>query len=677
MDKIIEKEIAEIKAIKEKEKKSLKFRITVPIVILVASAALTLGILGSFMSYYNTVNSMKSTMTAAASIAQDSVANKLDGLSAIATEIASQKEAWSSEITLEERNSFLLSEAEVTGFTNGFITSAQGVSLQDGTDYSGSDFFNASKVGEVYFASPTVNDSGDLTMMLSAPIWENGKKGTSVIGAICFEIPQSLINKAIEDIHISDNGAAYIIDKDGYIIAKPDLQYVIEKVNVEEVAKTDAKQKRLAELHAAARAGESGIGSYKYEGVKKYLAYAPIEGSNGWSVFLNAPTSDFTRGIMVTIYTSLAIAFLFLIIGFFGSRFIAGTLSEPVTVFDKRLSKLAEGDVISPLPHIESRSQEYQNLKESIEKTLDYTGTVITDIDYMMTEMSNGNFTIESKAPDKYVGNFESILTALNRLKKSLSESFLNILNVSEQVSDGSTQVSEGAQSLAQGSTEQASSIQELSASILDVSERIKRNAEDSEKAKVLSADAELIMKNSVEDMALARQAMDEINATSKDIGKVIKAIDDIAFQTNILALNAAVEAARAGTAGKGFAVVADEVRNLSQKSAEAAKNTTALIESSILAVEKGSELVSKTSTSFLEVAAKSAEVGKLVDEISVQAQEQAVAVTQISIGIEQVSSVVQMNSATSEESAAASEELSSQALVLKSLVEQFIIDRD
>jgi len=249
-----------------------------------------------------------------------------------------------------------------------------------------------------------------------------------------------------------------------------------------------------------------------------------------------------------------------------------------------------------------------------------------------------------------------------------------SIISSADQVDAGAKLVANSSMSLSQGATEQASSIEELSASILNVSQHIKQNAEDADKATKLSEKSGVIMQGSVKDMDLARRAMEEISSTSKDISKVIKAIDDIAFQTNILALNAAVEAARAGSAGKGFAVVADEVRNLAQKSSEAAKNTASLIESSINAVEKGSELVKKTSAGFLEVAAHSSEVNGLIELISAQAQEQATAVSQISLGVEQVSSVVQMNSATSEEVAAASEELSSQSNCLKESASKFKI---
>ena len=284
--------------------------------------------------------------------------------------------------------------------------------------------------------------------------------------------------------------------------------------------------------------------------------------------------------------------------------------------------------------------------------------------------MAAGQMRINLK--QEYLGEFAVIKQALQSISNSLNNTLTEIVETARQVDDGANVISSGAQTLAQGATEQASSIQELSASIAEVSRRVVQNAEDAEKAKLLTEEAQEIMQGSKGDMALARQAMEEIASTSKNISKVIKAIDDIAFQTNILALNAAVEAARAGEAGKGFAVVADEVRNLSQKSAEAAKSTSALIESSIEAVEKGTLLVNKTSEGFSQVAAKSEASGKLVEEIAVQAQEQAASISQIAIGIEQVSSVVQMNSATSEENAAASEQLSGQAGGLKKAVSRF-----
>lgn len=261
---------------------------------------------------------------------------------------------------------------------------------------------------------------------------------------------------------------------------------------------------------------------------------------------------------------------------------------------------------------------------------------------------------------------------ALKTLVDDYNQLIANIITSVDQISGGASQVSNGAQSLAQGATEQASSIQELSATISETSQHVKKNADNAQAANKLSAETTQIVNDSITNMELAEKAMQDISATSKDISKVIKAIDDIAFQTNILALNAAVEAARAGTAGKGFAVVADEVRNLSQKSAEAAKNTTALIESSIAAVENGSELVNKTSAGFAAVAEKSAAVSKTVQEITARSEEQAENISQISVSVEQVASVIQMNSATSEESAAACEELSSQANYLTESVSKF-----
>lgn len=378
-------------------------------------------------------------------------------------------------------------------------------------------------------------------------------------------MPQALVNSVIENIHVSQDGTAYLIDKNGNSLANVDKQRIIDKINIGELVKTNASLQDMAALHAKALAGETGFGQYTYEGVRKFLAYAPVSGSDGWAVCINAPVSDFTKGVMTTIYGSVILLVIIILVGVFGCIYIANRVVNPLKIYIDRLTKLADGDVNTPLSDIDAASSEFAVLKTSIKGTLHHTGAIIRDIDYLLTEFSAGNFDVYSRETESYAGDYKHILTSFRTLKRGLTESFQNILQVSEQVSAGASQVSFGSQSLAQGATEQASSVQELSASIADISQRVKDNADDAEKAKALTTETESILQGSVNDMELARQAMDEISATSKNISKVIKTIDDIAFQTNILALNAAVEAARAGAAGKGFAVVADEVRNLSQ----------------------------------------------------------------------------------------------------------------
>lgn len=265
---------------------------------------------------------------------------------------------------------------------------------------------------------------------------------------------------------------------------------------------------------------------------------------------------------------------------------------------------------------------------------------------------------------------------AFKKMSDTLHEVMSSIGAASEQVAAGSKQVSNSSMILSQGATEQASSVEELTASLEQISAQTRQNAEDATQANELAENAKSNALKGNTQMQGMLKAMEEINDSSSNISKIIKVIDEIAFQTNILALNAAVEAARAGQHGKGFAVVAEEVRNLAARSANAAKETTDMIEGSIKKVEGGTKIANETALALDSIVAGVSKVAALVSNIAIASNEQALGVEQINQGIMQVSEVVQNNSATSEESAAASEELAGQAELLKEQVNKFKLKR-
>ncbi|MDR0991977.1 MAG: methyl-accepting chemotaxis protein [Ruminococcus sp.] len=286
----------------------------------------------------------------------------------------------------------------------------------------------------------------------------------------------------------------------------------------------------------------------------------------------------------------------------------------------------------------------------------------------LLSRIADGDLTIEHTA----MSEDDTISKAIIEMVDKLNKMFGDINEASEQVTLGADQISDAAQSLAQGSTEQAATVEELSASIQDVAEKTKLNAQRAVDASDMSATVKVNAEKGADQMTHMTAAVTEINQASQDISKVIKVIDDIAFQTNILALNAAVEAARAGEAGKGFAVVADEVRNLASKSAAAAKETGALIENSMKKAELGSSIAAQTAESLAEIVDGINKSSELISEIADGSEQQSLAIGQINDGIMQVSEVVQKNSATAEECAASAEELNAQANVLGGNVAQF-----
>lgn len=347
---------------------------------------------------------------------------------------------------------------------------------------------------------------------------------------------------------------------------------------------------------------------------------------------------------------------------------IERNIMKPMAEIRKTANELSRGNLKTELLY--HSNDEMGQLSEDMRDTIRNLDRYVSDIGYVMKELGSGNLTAKLTADFKgdFVNLKESIILFVSVLRGTLSQ----INDSSNQVAAGSAQVSDESQSLARGASEQASSVEELSSSISSVSDEIKTNARTAGEANEKAEKVGLEAQNSNQQMSRMVEAMNEINESSNKISQIIKTIEDIAFQTNILALNASVEAARAGEAGKGFAVVAGEVRNLASKSAEAASNTAALIESSIKAVENGAKIADDTAKSLSTVTQGIQDVAGVMGEISQASGRQAATVEDIAAGVRQISQLVTTVSATSEQSQAASEELSAQAQVLKEYVGRF-----
>ena len=394
-----------------------------------------------------------------------------------------------------------------------------------------------------------------------------------------------------------------------------------------------------------------------------------IEGVTWW-VAIEVSEKEYTKAIsnMIMLAIPLSVLGIALLVGF-SYFFIKKSLTPLKKIADVGES-VAEGDFSKEINY--PYQDEIGQIAKSMEKVVERIRSIIQDLAGKLEQIAKGNFSFEFWNTQLYNGEYEPLLTSLYDILDDLNVTMGEIQNSSHMVNSSAMQVSGSAQSLSQGATEQASSIEELSATMNDISIKIKETAEMSQHASGLSKETGSAVGTSNQKMNEMSRAMQDITEKSQEISKIIKTIDDIAFQTNILSLNAAIEAARAGAAGKGFAVVADEVGNLAQKSAKAAQNTSSLIEETIEAVNKGARITEETAESLSVVSQKTEKINGIITSISSASEEEAEGIKQLTTGLDQISSVVQSNTATAEESAAASQELSGQADRLNELLEKF-----
>ena len=650
---------------------SIRKKITVCLMATVVIALLLVGATSITLNYRSTIATVDQMMSQTAVLAAERVEQELTAYKNVAMDTGCIPQLSDGMVSVEVKRSIIDERVSMHGFQRGNIVGLNGRSIFDGNDYSDREYVQQAMGGAVYVSEPLVSKvTGELSIIVAAPIYAGGSRGNSIVGVVYFVPPETFLNDIVSSIKVSEHSRAYMINKSGDTIADNTLDTITTQ-NIEREAQSDASLKELAAIHEQMRQGENGFGGFKSSEGPYYAAYAPVSGTDGWSIAVMAMKKDYLKdtyaGMLVDVLVVVASGLASIVV----ALKLSSHISNPMRACCQRMKQLVEGDLKSPVPQV-SGQDETAELTRATADMVSGLNSIIEDIGYLLTEMAGKNFDVRSAHRDAYVGEFQSILQSMRHLKTELSGTVLQIDAAAGQVSSASNQVSTGAQRLSEGSMEQASAVEELAATINDIAASAKETAAASDQAGQFVEQAGAQLGISVGYVKDLNAAMERISTSSEEISKIIAAIENIAFQTNILALNAAVEAARAGTAGKGFAVVADEVRSLAAQSDEAAKATKELIENSVQATTRGRQIVGEVSQTLKKTLELVTSSNEGIGNIAQAVQGEAMAIAQVTEGIGQISAVVQTNSASSEESAAVSTELFDQVRLLQDQTNRF-----
>ena len=508
-------------------------------------------------------------------------------------------------------------------------------------------------------SSSTIFD-GKLGITMGMPVKENQETVFYVVGVYKYDT----LNDVISSINLGKHGTAYMVNRDGLVTGHPDQSLVLTESTLAQL--NDGNEESLSHVMS----GETGSEEYSIGNENMLMAFSPIRGTQ-WFLVIQIPKSDYDHlinaAMMVAILSTLAVLIISILVVLRLSR----SISRPVKSVTNRMVALSDGDLHTEVTHVNSRD-ELELMTQTLDATVESVNRYISDIQQVLTQIADGNLKVSAQVD--YKGDFALIRTSLHTIIQSMNETIKGFRAAATRLAAMSEELNGQSGQLHQASLEQNQSTEALIHEVSHVKERLSGVTESSSQTRAKTEEIAQCIQEANSRMSSLTKAMDDISSNAQEITKIAKAIEDIAFQTNILAINASVEAARAGEAGKGFAVVANEVKQLAAKSAEAAQNATEMVTSTKDIIQTGVELTADTAGSFSAISSVSDQISAISDTLVAAVNSQQNALSLMDERIEAISEIADRNLQNAGGMEQASGSLAKEAENLQVQVDKFIL---
>ncbi|MDD7334225.1 MAG: methyl-accepting chemotaxis protein [Lachnospiraceae bacterium] len=604
------------------------------------TAILLMSLMGSVaysLSYQAQMQMVQTDVNRASALASENLSNQLQNYMNVTSISGTDSIIRDSSASISDKEACIDRYVQTYGFTSGNLLDQNAVSLFDGTDFSDRDYVQRALTGEVCVSDITLSRyTGTYGVSIAAPVQS---ASGDITGVIYFRIDNDFMTSIVENLKISRNSSACIVDANNQIIAHENPELIMTE----------------------AAASNDGI-----------CASVPVNNTNGWTLVITAPESDFT-GAMTTMIRQFVIWDIIAVIAaLIIAMLFANSMSKSVLPVKNAMLSISQGDLSCSLTKTK-RKDELGVLQNTAASLVEMLQHIIGEANQILGSIAH--FDMTTGEMNSYPGAFNSLADSVNAIRQMLTRMIIDIQSSSANVKSGSSQLAEATQLLSEGTVSQTSSIEKLVMDMNNVVDSINQNSENGNLINERLNTLDTKIQDSSQQMEHLLRIVDQIEEMSSDIQKIVGTIDSIAFQTNILALNASVEAARAGENGRGFAVVAEEVSSLASRSSDASKKTGELIEKCITGIAQAKESADVTASALESIVTDSAEIARSFDSISEATREEARKANSIRMEINNISDVVQSNSSTAQETAASTEALSQQAQTLEAMTSRFRVN--